>query len=154
MQKVIINKCFGGYGFDPFTVQKYAEEKGIRLYWYKRDYSVNDGDLKEYMFKIPFGMIMKDDGMRIEYVALTKDVGDEYIRDWRDEDKMANEFDIEPNDVSRTDPVLISVIEKYGDQNTHCCHAPAVVEVPDGVEWMIMEYDGFETLHEKHRVFG
>lgn len=154
MQKVIINKCFGGYGFDPFTVQKYAEAKGVRLYWYKRDCNVYIGNLKEYMVKIPFEMIMKDDGVRLWYVALTKDMGDSYIRDWNDENVCSNEFEIPNNDTSRTDPVLIGIIEKYGDQNTHSCHAPTVVEVPDGVEWIIEEYDGFETLHEKHRVFG
>lgn len=154
MQKVIINKCFGGYGFDPFTVQKYADKKGIQLYWYKKDFHDYHGDLKERMVKIPFETIMKDDSLRIGYAALTRNMGDTYIRDWENENACADEFDIENDDSSRTDPVLIGIIEKYGDANVHGCHAPTVVEVPDGVEWMIEEYDGFETLHEKHRVFG
>lgn len=154
MQKVIINKCFGGYGFDPFTVQKYAEEKGIQLYWYKRNFDFKIGNMEESMVKIPFYMIMRDDGMRMEYIAYTKDMGNEFVRDWDDKSVEACEFGIGNDDDSRTDPVLIGVIEKYGKQNTHCCHAPTVVKVPDGVEWMIEEYDGFETLHEKHRVFG
>lgn len=154
MQKVIINKCFGGYGFDPFTVQKYADEKGIKLYWYKRAFNTYRSDPKEDMIKIPFEIIAKDDGLRMEYIALTKDMGDTYVRDWKDENAYADEFDINNDDASRTDPVLIDVIEKYGDANVHGCHAPTVVEVPDGIEWMIEEYDGFETLHEKHRVFG
>lgn len=154
MQKVIINKCFGGYGFDPFTVQKYADAKGVQLYWYKRDYNVDVDALKEYMVKTPFETIMKDDSLRMGYAALTRDVGDTYIRDWKNENALADEFGIKNDDSSRTDPVLIGIIEKYGDANAHGCHAPTVVEVPDGVEWMIEEYDGFETLHEKHRVFG
>ena len=32
MQKVIINKCYGGYGFESFTIQKYADAKGIPLF--------------------------------------------------------------------------------------------------------------------------
>lgn len=154
MQKVIINKCFGGYGFDPFTVQKYADEKGVKLYWYKQAFNTYRSNLKEDMIKIPFEIIAKDDGLRMGYVALTKDMGDTYIRDWQDENVCADEFDINNDDASRTDPVLIDVIEKYGDANVHGGHAPTVVEVPDGVEWMIEEYDGFETLHEKHRIFG
>lgn len=29
----------------------------------------------------------------------------------------------------------------------------SIVEVPEGVEWVITEYDGAETVREKHRVF-
>ncbi len=154
MQKVIINKCFGGYGFDPFTVQKYAEAKGIRLYWYKWDHMVDVGTLKEYMVKTPFEKIMEDDSLHIGYHAFTRDMGDTHIRDWRDENCCTDEFYIKNDDASRTDPVLINIIEKYGNQNVHGCHAPTVIEVPDGVEWVVYEYDGLETLHEKHRVFG
>ena len=30
----------------------------------------------------------------------------------------------------------------------------AVVEIPDDVEWEINEYDGWESIHEKHRVWN
>lgn len=88
------------------------------------------------------------------YVALTRDMGDTYIRDWENENARTDEFGIKNDDSSRTDPVLIGIIEKYGDANVHGCYAPRVIEVPDGVEWVVDEYDGFETLHEKHRIFG
>ena len=26
-----------------------------------------------------------------------------------------------------------------------------IVEIPDGIEWEISEYDGLETVEEKHR---
>jgi hypothetical protein len=26
-----------------------------------------------------------------------------------------------------------------------------IVEIPDGVEWQIDEYDGYESIHEVHR---
>jgi hypothetical protein len=29
-----------------------------------------------------------------------------------------------------------------------------IVEIPDDVEWQIDDYDGMETIHEKHRMWS
>jgi len=47
----------------------------------------------------------------------------------------------------RTYTGLIDAVEE------HITTDLSVVEVPDGVEWVITEYDGAETLRERHRVF-
>ena len=53
----------------------------------------------------------------------------------------------------RTNPELIKVVEELGERaNTYCSHL-RVVEIPDDVEWYIAEYDGLESIHEKHRVW-
>lgn len=31
------------------------------------------------------------------------------------------------------------------------CAELKVIEIPDGVDWEIDDYDGIETVHEKHR---
>ena len=47
---------------------------------------------------------------------------------------------------------LISAIEKIGDKAASGMFAEIlIVDIPDGVEWEIYEYDGIETVHEKHR---
>lgn len=52
----------------------------------------------------------------------------------------------------RQDPRLIAAIEKVGEDEASGELAKVrVVEIPDGVEWEIDEYDGVETIHEKHR---
>ncbi|GAH32471.1 unnamed protein product [marine sediment metagenome] len=52
----------------------------------------------------------------------------------------------------RADPSLIAAIEAVGEDNAGGVHASLrVVEIPDGVEWDIDEYDGQETIHEVHR---
>ena len=53
---------------------------------------------------------------------------------------------------SRTDPDLIAAIETLGDRARRGSKLK-VVEVPDGVEWYIHEYDGWESVHEVHRVW-
>lgn len=51
----------------------------------------------------------------------------------------------------RTDPELISVIEKLGDKANGQYAQIEIVEIPDGIAWEINEYDGIETIHEVHR---
>jgi hypothetical protein len=52
----------------------------------------------------------------------------------------------------RDDPALIAAIEAVGVEKASGRHANLkIVEIPADVEWEIDEYDGFETVHEKHR---
>lgn len=52
----------------------------------------------------------------------------------------------------RTDPALIECIEKLGSEKASglLSHVE-VVEIPDDVDWYIDDYDGMETVEEKHR---
>lgn len=154
MQKVIINKCFGGYGFEPFTIQKYAEANGVKLFWYTRDYNYDAGHLKEKWDKTTVSEIEKSEDLHMGNWPLVEDMGDSFFFEWGGEAFDRLVYKLPPKEESRTDPVLIGIIEKYGDKNRYGCHAPTAIEVPDGVEWIVDEYDGMESLHEAHRVFG
>lgn len=55
----------------------------------------------------------------------------------------------------RFDPELIRLLEEYGLNNAcneRFCKL-AIISIPDDIEVSIMNYDGFEEIHEKHRVF-
>ncbi len=55
-------------------------------------------------------------------------------------------------DDHRTDPELIKLIEEFGSEWASGSHATLeIVEIPDGVDWQIDDYDGYETIHERHR---
>ena len=51
----------------------------------------------------------------------------------------------------RTDPLVIQVVKKLGEKANGEHAELAIVEIPRGVEWEIDEYDGVETVEEKHR---
>lgn len=51
----------------------------------------------------------------------------------------------------RTDPKLVEVVEKLGKEANGVCSDLEVVEIPDDIDWEIDDYDGYETIHEKHR---
>lgn len=58
-------------------------------------------------------------------------------------------------EIARDDPDLIKLIEKNGIKlvGSSLSHLK-IVEIPDDVEWMIEDYDGWETIHEVHRSWG
>lgn len=63
------------------------------------------------------------------------------------------EYDLE-FERNRTSPSLIAVVEKLGDEANASFSKLKVVEIPDDVEWFIDDYDGIETIHEKHRIWS
>jgi hypothetical protein len=54
-------------------------------------------------------------------------------------------------DLKRTDPRLIQVVEELGEEANGMCAKLDIVEIPDGVDWEIHDYDGMETVRERSR---
>lgn len=54
-------------------------------------------------------------------------------------------------DIRRDDPKLVEVVERLGDRANGAFAKLEVVKIPDGVDWFIDDYDGQETIHERHR---
>lgn len=64
----------------------------------------------------------------------------------RDEDDFRDKTYPRRSDI-RTDEHLIEAVENGVAREL------TVIEVPEDVEWVITEYDGAETVREKHRTF-
>ena len=92
MIKIVINKCFGGFGLSEEAIAKYNTAKGTS-------------------------------GISI--------------------------YDIE-----RDDPELIAVVEELGQTAGGRYAELIIIEIPDGVEYTIEDYDGIESIHEVHRSWG
>jgi len=54
----------------------------------------------------------------------------------------------------RTDPDLIAAVEALGDGANGQCAELKVVDIPDGIQYEIDDYDGIETIHEVHKSWG
>jgi hypothetical protein len=52
---------------------------------------------------------------------------------------------------NRTCPKLIQVVEELGEKANGQFAKLRIIEIPDGVDWEIDEYDGSEKVEEKHR---
>lgn len=57
-------------------------------------------------------------------------------------------------DYGRDNPKLVECVEALGKEASGRFADLKVVEIPDGIEWEISEYDGWETVEEKHRSWG
>lgn len=53
----------------------------------------------------------------------------------------------------RTHPDVVAIVEELGERASGDCAKLAIVEIPDGVEWEIDEYDGMEHIAEAHRTW-
>jgi len=66
--------------------------------------------------------------------------------DKEDDKNFFNDYTID-----RTDPILVQVVEELKEEANDSCSKLKVIDIPDNIEYEIDEYDGLETIHEKHR---
>ena len=124
--KIVINKCYGGFGLSHEAMMMYFEIKGIPVY---PDVYPEDGDDASNLI-VPYWPV-------------------------KEEDRVVGEvFPLSVYDIERTDPALVKVVEQLGDRANGYYSELSVVEIPDDVKWMIQEYDGIEWIAEEHRTWG
>ena len=134
MRKVILNKCYGGFDVSYKAYQLYAKKKGLKLYMYKLEVTDNGNIYKKVKYKgFPF----------LEFFI--KDFGDVALISEEEYAKYNLFLDI--ND--REDPILIEVVEELGKDASGRFGNLVVVEIPDDLDYVIDEYDGIETLHQR-----
>ena len=137
--KVIINKCYGGFGLSA---------EAVYLLYKKNSPTIKVMPVKEYygtsmdMFerdKLRYYIPFKKGILRHKmHASLLK--GDNVINYNKD---ARYEY--------RNHPDLIWAVEKLGKAANSKYAKLKIVEIPDGVEYEITEYAGIESIHEKHR---
>lgn len=130
--KVVINRCFGGFGLSPLAVKEYLKRKGKECFCY-------DNSFSEKMKKVDI------ENANLFVIYSTKDLGKEIT--WED----LKESYFSERDIPRNDTDLVEVVESLKDKANGSCASLRIVKIPDDVEWEISEYDGLETVEEKHR---
>jgi len=142
--KVVVNKCYGGFGLSYEAMMLWAKLKNMKLYAYVSVAEYKDGphesrDWERYAPYRPGAEVFC-----IHYsTSLLSKTG-----------KLSDKGYVSEYDIPRDDPALITVVEKLGEKACGRCAELRVIEIPAGVEYEIDEYDGNETVHEKHRSWG
>ena len=55
--------------------------------------------------------------------------------------------------ISRADPRLVALVDQLGPAAAGVLAALKIVEIPEGVQWFIMEENGQEWVAEQHRIW-
>ena len=140
MKKVAINKCYGGFSISAEAAKILAMKEspvmevetvkewcgGEELPDYYSWVDVGDGYEASVFIGKPSDMLKKD-GIIYDFPGRSADRGH---------------------------PDLIQVIEDLGDGANGACAQIKIVEIPDGVDYSIEEYDGIEWIAEKHETWG
>jgi hypothetical protein len=145
--KIVINTCFGGFGLSDEAYEKLIEY-GIPVRKYinqKRDpetglYEDEPGNDGEVIFDRELTPEGEDDLNDLYYKYPDSRMSRRYWEVWSDK--------------QRTHPLIIRVVEELGDKANGPFAELKVVEIPDGIEWEIDEYDGIEHVAEKHRTWS
>ena len=135
--KVVINACFGGFSLSARAVQRLCELRGVPCHFFTYRTTGGGLDLRGAARAVPVEEIEARD---LTWMAYTTPTAEE-----------ASHVNYRRGD--RADPHLIQVIEEMGEAANGYCAELAIVEIPDGVEYTIEEYDGREHVAEKHRTW-
>jgi hypothetical protein len=138
--KVVINACFGG-----FSISRQAAEfmaaRGNKLA--QRELDEHDATLTAFEHYKRHGKPLEG---RSDFEAGMFDIDIKY--------GGKPKFYGHMSDLERNDADLVAAVEALGGDADGEHANLRVVEIPDGVDYQISEYDGNEHIAEKHRTWA
>ena len=142
VQRIVINKCHGGFGLSNDGVLHYLELSGIPV-WSEVENSLIPF---KYWLVPPDADRVKDPSAE-EWSSMT-------AAERQAHNKKYSEQVFYDRDVPRDDPFLVKTVLELGDKANGRHAELKVVEVPGDVNWVIEEYDGSEWVAEVHRTWS
>lgn len=135
--KIVINKCYGGFGLSE-KAYEYMIKLGIPVKKYIKEKRGKDGlvitERKNKGIVIFDRFLSKgEEDFNEAHISLFGRYWDTWTRE------------------NRTNEILVKTVEKLGAKASNSFANLVVIEIPNKVKWEINNYDGFETVHEKHR---
>ena len=128
--KVVINRCFGGFGLSQEAYVK-LNEWGIPIVDYvEQKIDPKTNRYEEFAFKDQ--EVLMQGGRGSFYGNPDNDLWETWLREKRDHE------------------LLVRVVEELGDAANGDFAKLKVVEISDGISYEIDDYDGMESIHESH----
>lgn len=133
MTKIVYNTCYGGFGLSEEAILRYAEIKGLKVYIERRS-----PFFATYWTAPPeerTGVLPNDENFR--YASM---------EDKQRSNELYDALTIYEGRISRTDPILVQVVEELGEKANGNNAELAIAELPSGTLYRIDEYDGNESV--------
>lgn len=152
--KVVINRCYGGFGISPSAVKRMAELNGRECHFFEMAARSNG--------KYAYLTLEQAEAAHGWWVAFDTEKPPEQPKNWYELSQVEREaFNAEyerhslpsGRELDRSDPILLQVIDELGEKANGAYAKLAVVEIPDGTDYTIEEYDGNEHVAEVHRTW-
>lgn len=142
--KVVLNDGYGGFGLSIDALLKYAKLKGVTLYFYEPEMTVE----KSFYTRISATKAKKS----WISIILTRDLGKFINRNQFNKLDDKQYFSI--HDIKRHDPDLVEVVWSMGTKANDQHSQLKIIDIPDDVEYDIHAHAGNEWLVEKHRTWS
>jgi hypothetical protein len=142
--KVVINRCYGGFGLSHEAVMRYFEIKGITVYP-EQEKGIGSWKFWTYWIVKPEDRIESKEGEAFYAMSM---------EDRRAYNQAHSEQTVYEREIERHDPALVQAVEELGHKSWGQHAELAVVEIPDDVDYVVEEYDGMEHIAEAHRTWG
>ena len=143
IRRVVINNCFGGFGLSHEAILAYLDKCGLPV-WTETN--------EKFAGMIPFNYYLVPPEERIQ--GDPDNWHDMTLAQRQAHNAAYSQTVFHDRDLARDDPYLVQVVEELG-AGANGRHAELkIVEIPADVDWEITEYDGNETVAEKHRTWS
>jgi hypothetical protein len=134
--KIVINSCYGGFSLSLEAARFMAERGHAEAVRAVREYERDNAWIDA--FKRTGVWPEECPHESIKWLKIDAEYGQHR--------QFLGYFDVERNDA-----LLIAAVETLGEKAGGECAKLTIVEIPDGVDWCIEEYDGKEHVAEQHR---
>jgi hypothetical protein len=142
VRKVVINNCFGGFGLSHEGILAYLNKCGKPV-WVEAN--------EKFGGLIPFTYYLVPPEERVGEAA---DWHSMSMTERQAHNAAYSKQTFHDRDLARDDPYLVQVVEELGARANGRHAELKVVAIPADVDWEIDEYDGNETVAEKHRTWS
>lgn len=157
--EVILNKEYGGFSVSLMAYKLYTEKKGIELYAYYGDYSNYLSQGVVVFRKIDWtvsSLLEYYSNNLTSFYCFTKDLGESIIETKENKEEVIKifvEYSFYLGKQNREDPILIEVVKELGNKASGSFSDLQIVEIPDELDYVIDDYDGYETLHQRVKIW-